>query len=441
MTRDDKAVPAPDPGKYLKKSVGLKVRTLAEDIEGVGLIGSDEIEELYYYVDGVWRRGGNREVHDRTRILLDQRYRPAHGNAVSKWFSVRPPVISDSSANTKYLNLPDGLLNWRTGRLRKHSPKVASLARIPVEWDPDATCPHINDWVREVIPADCIELFYEIAGYMLYNGNPLHKAILLHGTGRNGKGAMLRLLGRLAGAANVSALTPQSLDENRFAAAELRGKLANLVGDVDPRIFKATERFKQATGGDLMEAERKYGHPFTFTCRALMVAAFNSYPRSADSTEGFFSRWVVLPFTGYFPAGVAEPSVEDKMHDPAELRGLLVEAVEGLRRVMGRGEFKTPESVKREMRTFREAADPVRAFMSDAMVPGDHVRRTDVYDAWAAWALANGHEVGSARRLYERLPGAALDVLGVQAEEGKSHGERVFRGVGVAATRKAERYG
>lgn len=52
-----------------------------------------------------------------------------------------------------------------------------------------------------------------------------------------------------------------------------------------------------------MTAEAKYGAPFAFTCRALIVAAFNALPRSADTSEGFFSRWLVVPFTGYFPPG------------------------------------------------------------------------------------------------------------------------------------------
>lgn len=419
------------PERFLAKNIGLKVRTLAVAIEAAGPIASDEAGELYHYEDGVWHRGGDREVHDRTRILLDQRYRPAHGVTVSKWFSVRPATISDRLTNTDLLNLPNGLLDWRTGELLQHSPKVNSITRIPVEWDPDADCPQIDAWVKEVVAPDCVDLLFEVIGYCLFNGNPLHKALLLYGTGRNGKSTFLRLVRQLVGIANVAAVTPQSLDENRFAAAELHGKLANLVGDVDPRIFRATERFKQATGEDLITAERKYGQPFTFTCRALMVCAFNSFPRSADATEGFFSRWVVLPFTGYFPADKADPSIEDKLRDDNELRGLLVAAVDGLRRLMDRGHFSTPLTVKGATREFREAADPVRAFATERLTAGGTVAKTTVYNAWAQWCEDNGHERGSARRLYERLPGAALDVLDAHLTETKSHGERLFRGVSL----------
>jgi putative DNA primase/helicase len=180
---------------------------------------------------------------------------------------------------------------------------------------------------------------------------------MLYGTGRNGKGTFLRLISALLGSANLSSVTPQSLDENRFRAAELHGKLANVAGDVDPRMFKGTELLKQLTGGDRVTAERKHGQPFSFTCRALMLAAFNQLPRTADTTEGFFSRWLVLPFVGYFPAGVADGTREAKLHSPAELQGLLVKAVEGLQRIRSRGCFAEPESVKAATLAFRTHAD------------------------------------------------------------------------------------
>ena len=136
--------------------------------------------------------------------------------------------------------------------------------RIPIEWDEDAECPTVNQFFGEVFPSDAIELAYEILGYMLYNDNPLHKAILLYGSGRNGKGTFIRLARMLVGHNNISAVTPQALDSSQFSSAQLYGKLANLVGDVDPRIFKSTEQFKQLTGGDYMMAQHKHKDPFVF---------------------------------------------------------------------------------------------------------------------------------------------------------------------------------
>jgi putative DNA primase/helicase len=257
---------------------------------------------------------------------------------------------------------------------------------------------------------------------------------MLYGTGRNGKGTFLRLISALLGSANLSSVTPQSLDENRFRAAELHGKLANVAGDVDPRMFKGTELLKQLTGGDRVTAERKHGQPFSFTCRALMLAAFNQLPRTADTTEGFFSRWLVLPFVGYFPAGVADGTREAKLHSPAELQGLLVKAVEGLQRIRSRGCFAEPESVKAATLAFRTHADTMRSFISECCEasekPGTHGRtRKELYGAWRDWNEQNGTQAGASSRFYERLASVATEVYGRPIRERKSNGQRLFDGI------------
>ena len=47
------------------------------------------------------------------------------------------------------------------------------------------------------------------------------------------------------------------------------------------------------------------------------------------ASEGFFSRWIVVPFTQYYPPGVADVTLKDRLTTPSELRGLLVQAVAG----------------------------------------------------------------------------------------------------------------
>jgi putative DNA primase/helicase len=100
------------------------------------------------------------------------------------------------------------------------------------------------------------------------------------------------------------------------------------------------------TGGDLTTAERKHGQPFQFLCRALMIAAFNALPRSLDTTEGFFSRWLVLRFVGYYPPGKADDGLLAQLATRTELEGLLGAAINSLRTVMEHKRFDLPASVQ-----------------------------------------------------------------------------------------------
>ena len=423
----------PEPAAFFDKN-GVRAATLASAVETrYGPVATDQAGRLYRYHRGVWLSDGEHAASSRVVALLGDRYRRSHATNALDILAAREPLLTEDSLDTQYLNLPNGLLDWRNGQLHPHSAEIATFNRIPVDWHPDARCPVIDTWLQEVFPADAIPMVHEVIGYTLFNGNPLHVAVLCFGGGRNGKGAFLRLLTALVGAANTSAVTPQSLDEDRFRAAELHGKLANLVGDVDPSTFRATEVFKQITGGDAILAERKYRQPFAFTCRALMIAAFNTLPRTADTTEGFFSRWLVLPFTGHFPPGVADSSVEDRMQQPGELQGLLVHAVAGLQRVMARRGFAPPASVVEATQTFRQDADPVRAFLAESTY-GDHngwVPREHVFDEWKRWAEHEGRSVGQRQEFYRDMKAASLDTLGTSVNDAKRGGTRGFRGLGL----------
>lgn len=423
-----------DPDRFFDPKHGLKSRSLRGSVERTGKLAIGPGRQIYRHTDGLWVPDGESEIYRRTESLLRQRWRPSHAENVRKVVEHREPFITDDRQDTEYLNVPNGLLNWRTGELISHNPGIVSTIRIPIEWNENAECPAIDQFFSEVFPGDAIELAYEILGYMLYNDNPLHKAILLYGSGRNGKGTFIRLARMLVGHANISAVTPQALDSSQFSSAQLYGKLANLVGDVDPRIFKSTEQFKQLTGGDYMMAQHKHKDPFTFRCRALMVAAFNALPRTADTTEGFFSRWVVIPFTAFFPAGKADPGLIDRLTRQGELEGLLRASVGGLQSVMRRGGFGTPASVANATRRFRMEADPMRGFIEERVRshhPNDphFTPRTDIYTAYTVWANVNGFQAMSTQRFYESFVAACVDTLDNPIEDKIRTGIRGYKNI------------
>jgi P4 family phage/plasmid primase-like protien len=425
-----------DPARFFDPKHGLKAQTLRRTVERTGKLAVGPGKIIYRHSDGLWIPDGESEIYRRTGRLLKQRWRPSHAENVRKAVEHREQTISDDLQDTQYLNLPNGLLDWREGRIYPHNSHIISTVRIPIPWDEDAECANIDKFFSEVFPNDAIELAYEILGYMLYNDNPLHKAILLYGSGRNGKGTFIRLARMLVGHNNISAVTPQALDSSQFSSAQLYGKLANLVGDVDPRIFKSTEQFKQLTGGDYMMGQHKHKDPFTFRCRALMIAAFNALPRTADTTEGFFSRWVVVPFPAFFPAGVADPTLIGSLTSQRSLQGLLKYAVAGLQQVMRRGRFCMPASVVGATQRFRMEADPIRGFIEERIAfhheyEGVFTARSEIYAAYTTWSILNGFHQMSAQRFYESFLAATTDINKQSLKIKMRNGIRGFGNVAI----------
>jgi putative DNA primase/helicase len=159
-------------------------------------------------------------------------------------------------------------------------------------------------------------------------------------------------------------------------------------------------------------------------------------PRTADTTEGFFSRWVVIPFTAFFPAGKADTLLIDRLTAPRALAGLLRGAVGGLQQVMRRGSFAIPPSVAIATERFKMDADPMRGFIEERTKfhhPNDPVftARTDIYSAYATWAVMNGFHQMSAQRFYESFTAACVYVIHFPVKYIKLHGFLGYRGISI----------
>ena len=168
------------------------------------------------------------------------------------------PVIASAPVE-QFINVANGLLDWRTMTLYAHDPGVLSTVQLGTWYDPAATCPAFDTWLAELVPPDCIELMWELTAYLCYSGNPLHAAVMLTGDGRNGKGTYLRVVKALLGPANVTAVSLADLVTSRWAKATLFGKIANIAGDIDATYLESTATLKAITGGNLVRPNSRTG--------------------------------------------------------------------------------------------------------------------------------------------------------------------------------------
>lgn len=384
----------------------VNTAVLARWIRRDGNIKLGPGDRLYSYDDGVYRCKGDARCGERCRELLGARFKKAHLSEVLAWMRTFDVEIG-LPVDPAWINVKNGLLNWRTGELRDHTPEFLSINQVPVNWVPDARCPMIEDFIVEALPPDAPPLFMEIAGLALYGRNPMQKAVLFLGPGGNGKSVALRLIEALCGPENFSSLSLQTIAENRFAAAELFGKLANICGDLDARSIERTDTFKQLTGGDTLAAEHKFGKFFMFTSHALPIFSANTPPITSDQTAAWFDRWITLPFPVKFRGTDREvPGLADKLVAKGEIEGFLVHAVNGLRDLMARGHFGIPESVAAEGARYREELDSVASFIANCCELDQEAwtPRTPLYRKYELFCRDDeGRHPLSAPRFYSRL--------------------------------------
>jgi len=300
------------------------------------------------------------------------------------------------------VNFTNLMLDWTNMTEIEHDPKYRSTVQLPVAWRPGNDCPKIDGFLRGVFPEDAHEFAYELIGYFMMPSNPLKKSFLLRGPTNTGKSTLLSLLKTFLGPRNCASVPLQYLESERWGGASLYGKLANIVGEMNDKSIETSALFKQIVGNDTIQAEFKNKPLFDYQPFVKMIFSANRAPMTPDQSNAFFERWLIIPFENVFEiqpvegSGARKADVElvGKLWTPYELSGLANQAIKGLGRLMKRGHFDTPASVKAETDRYKLTADSVLSFMNETRAPGDPMkdgeRLSEMYFAYKMWCRDAG---------------------------------------------------
>jgi P4 family phage/plasmid primase-like protien len=269
---------------------------------------------------------------------------------------------SQFDSNSDILNLKNGLLDIKNKVLSPHSPDYLSTVQLPVEYKPCTDPPRILQFLRNVLRHEDIHVALQMIGYCLYRNCEYEKAFMLFGGGSNGKGVLIKLIESFLGESNCSHRSLQDLDKNRFAAANLYGKLANTFADLKSLKLSETGNFKMLVSGDSITAERKFEHPFSFRNYAKLIFSANEIPESDDKTDAFYRRWIVFHFDKKFQNGNEDTKLINQLTTSEELSGLLNLALIGLTQLIDEGGFHDKD-IAQTKRDYEENTNDVNAFL------------------------------------------------------------------------------
>ena len=215
---------------------------------------------LWRYRRGVYQPRGAETVAKYTKAILranhvQDSWSTRLASETEEYLRTDAPELPNAPS-LETLNVLNGLVDVHTGKLRPHDPTFLSTVQLPVIYVKDANCPAWERQIKETWPADAVEdgLPWAIIAYLMLPITALQKAILLLGEAGSGKSVFLASLIAFLGLANVSAVTLQKLEEDRFAASMLIGKLANVFADLPSQHLETSAIFKSITGGDLVPA-------------------------------------------------------------------------------------------------------------------------------------------------------------------------------------------
>jgi putative DNA primase/helicase len=311
----------------------------------------------------------------------------------------------------------NGMVHIETGLLKPATPRLFVPYALPFDYVPEAPPPVAwleflaSVWADDV---EAIEALQEWFGYLLSPDTSQQKALLIVGPRRSGKGTIGRVLVQLLGPDNVASPTLASLGTN-FGLQPLIGKTAALMSDARlggrADIAAVAENLLRITGEDPISVDRKFREAYTARLLARVVVLTNEVPVFRDAASALPSRFIVLRTLRSF-FGQEDHGLDRRL--AAELPGVLVWALDGLRRLRARGRFVQPTAGADALAMMEELASPIGAFVREVCIVerGAQVPVRKLYERWRQWCDEHGRDQPGTEQTFGRDIAAALPGVG-----------------------------
>jgi P4 family phage/plasmid primase-like protien len=383
--------------------------------------------ELHVYHEGIWAVADN-AVEQELRVLLQEGAETLGYGGDSKLLTaawrrlLEHPGLFYERVDwdpVGKIAVTNGVLDLHSKEFAPWSPQHFLRRKRAVAYDRAAKAPQFEAFLARLF-ADrdtktalaLANLLQEFAGAALCV-RVLHReqrrALFLVGPSRTGKSELARLYARLLGPPIASPSVGQIGE--RFglacffdATGWVRDDAVNEGDKLDP------QRFKVIVTGEALDIERKNRAAVRIELMIPVLLTANSLPASRDASDAVFNRSLVVDMTHIIDEQAAV-AARRRLGVPAstlwladflfdrEGAGILNWALAGLDRLLERGAFDIPESVRAAIQQFKDDSNMVAQF-ARAMIelaPDKKINRADLLCAFHGWLK---EEAGDDARLH-----------------------------------------
>ena len=287
-------------------------------------------------------------------------------------------LVEQSKRNQVFEDAPYGLgftngfltIEHEAVVVRPHHPRHLCRFSYDFAYAPRCAHPLLDAFFEVVFRGDSDEdkarlqmLLQEFVGACLFGrATSYEKVLILLGPGGNGKSQFLDIARSIFPSGSLAALPPQKWGD-KFSIEQLTGKLANFVDEIPEREITSQAVFKGIVSGQPTVAERKYRENVDFRPIAGHLWSANALFSTTDTSDGFFRRFLVVPFNWKPSAQEARVDI-GRFIGRTEKRALVSWAIDGYVRLLSqKGKFTIPGVVAERTAAWTAEADRVRLFL------------------------------------------------------------------------------
>jgi putative DNA primase/helicase len=304
----------------------------------------------------------------------------------------------ESNKDTVLINLQNGTfeISPQGTKLRPFDRSDFITYQLPFEYSPQAKAPMFEAYLNKVLPdPERQRVLAEYLGFVFikHGSNALkeEKALILYGTGANGKSVFYEVVNSLLGAENVGSYSLQSLtNDNGYFRAKLANKLLNYASEINGNLEASI--FKQLVSGEPVEARLPYGQPFILKQYAKLIFNCNELPKDVEHTPAYFRRFLIIPFDVTIPPHEQDKNLHTKIIE-TELSGVFNWVLLGLNRLLEQKRFSNCEAAQQAVEQYKIESNSVQMFLNENEYKSsltNYKLIKDLYPEYRAFCIEDG---------------------------------------------------
>ncbi|UAY51288.1 DNA primase family protein [Ferruginibacter albus] len=314
------------------------------------------------------------------------------------------------SNNEVTINLKNGtyVIGFDKRYLKPPDPNDFLCYQLPFDYDPNAKAPLFENYLEMVQPDKARQdILAEYLGYLFIKPHvlKLEKALLLFGTGANGKSVFFEVVySLLGGDKNVTNFSLQELtNESGNYRAALVGKILNYASEINAKLNSNT--FKQLVSGEPVSARRLYEQPITISNYAKFIFNCNELPKEVEQSHAYFRRFLIVPFDVTIPDDKQDKELSKKIIEQ-ELAGVFNWILKGLDRLLINKKFTYSKVVDEHLELYKKMSDSVQMFLEEEGYQKSteyFIPTKTIYQGYRLYCQEGGYVAVSRKNLCERL--------------------------------------
>jgi putative DNA primase/helicase len=325
------------------------------------------------------------------------------------------------------LNTPKGIVDLRTGDLRKSSRDDYCTKTTAVSPSQNEDCSLWMAFLDRVTASDqeLKGFLQRVCGYALTGTTREQALFFLYGPGGNGKSVFLSTIARIlddyAKIAPAETFVNSSTDRHPTDLAGLQGARLVTASEVEQGRSWNETRIKTLTGGEPIAARFMRQDFFAFTPVFKLVIAGNHKPTIRSVNEAMSRRINLIPFKVMIPRKERDPELGDKLK--FEWPGILRWMIDGCLEWQRLG-LNPPAIIRDATDEYLATENKFALWMEDCCVktPNRWSSSSKLFTSWSEWCLKSHADIGSTTQFSENL----------QAQGIKPHRKKKARGfIGV----------